>query len=98
MTFTVVDVDITTMISYYSVRLKNCLTHSVTKDYTTHLNEDRLSFIPITYIEVKEQSNLINPETLQVLLNGKLPIPLLAEFLNLHERLGHMPFVIMYRL
>lgn len=64
MILTAVDVDITTKIPYYSGILKNGLTKSVTKEYLTHLNEDRLLFIPIIYTEVKYQGNFINPETL----------------------------------
>ena len=38
-TLTTVDVDITTMIPSYSVRLKNGFAKSVTKEYLLHLNE-----------------------------------------------------------
>ena len=97
-TLTAVDVDITTMIPSYSVRLKNGFTKSVTEEYLTHLNEVRPSFIPIICAAVKATDNYINPETIKALLNAKSPTPLLVEFLNLYGILGHMSFVIMFRL
>ena len=48
--------------------------------------------------QLREQAQHIDPEILQSLLKAKTPSPLLKEFINLHERLGHMPFVVMFRL
>ena len=93
-----VDVDMDTMVYYCGVRLSNGLTTSVTKEYLNHVGVDRLSYIPITFEKIKKQAQNIYPEILQSLLKGKPTTPLLKEFISLHERLGHMPFVVMYRL
>ena len=93
-----VDVDMDTVVPYYGTRLSNGLTTSVTKDYLSHVGVDRLSYIPIMCEQIKEQAQHIDPEILQSLLKGNIPTPLLKEFLSLHDRLGHIPFVVMYRL
>ena len=93
-----VDVAMSNMVPSYIVRLKNGITTSVTKEYLSHIDDKMLSYIPITCDQIKEQVEYINPETLQTLLHANIPSPLLKEFLNLHEQLGHTPFVIIFRL
>ena len=86
------------MVPYYSVKLKNGLIDLVTKEFLSDVEEERLSYIPITCEQLQAQAHLLDPEILQSLLKATTPSSLLKEFLNLHERLGHMPFVIMFRL
>ena len=93
-----VDVDMDTMVPSYNIKLKNGIITSVTKEYLSDIDSGIFSYIPSTCEKIKEQAEHINSETLQSLLHDKPPSPLLKEFFNLHERLGHMPFAIMFRL
>ena len=43
-----VDVDLDTMVPAYNIKIKNGLTTSVTKEYTSTIDTERLSYIPIT--------------------------------------------------
>ena len=68
-----VDVDMDTMVPYYSVKLKRGLTFSVTKEFLSDVEEERLSYIPITCGQLQAQAHLIDPELLQFLLKSKAP-------------------------
>ena len=98
MTLDSVDVDMDTMVPSYNIKLKNDTITSVTKEYLSDIYSESLSYIIITCEKNKEQADHINPATLKALLHAKTPSPLLNEFFNLHERLGHMMFAIIFRL
>ena len=98
MTLSSVDVDIDTTDPYYDVRIKHGLTKNVTKEYLSYVEEERLLYIPITCEKVKDHAKYISLEILQSLLHSRTPTSLMKDFLNLHERLGHVPFVIMFKL
>ena len=93
-----VDLDMDQMIPYFTVKLSNGLTAKVTKDFLRHVDDKDVSFIPVTSAEIQDQAAHINPELLQALLKPTNVTPLMSEFLDLHDRLRHMPFPVMFKL
>jgi len=93
-----VDLDMDDMVPYFTVKLSNGITTSITKEFLHHINDQDVSFIPITAAEIQEQATHINPEILQALLKPTAFTPLTREFMDLHDQLRHMPFPIMFKL
>ena len=62
------------------------------------MDDKNISHIPITADDIREQVALINPEILQALLKPIVVIPLMQEFMDIHDLFRHMSFPIMFKL
>ena len=80
-----VDLDMDHTITYFTVKLSNGVTTSVTKEFFRHVNDKDASLIPVFAEEIREQAAHINPKTLQTLLKPMVITLLMHEFMDLHD-------------
>jgi hypothetical protein len=93
-----VDYDDASMVPYFTVALRDGITHRVTKEFLSPITDDDIAIIPVTHAQVDAHIDRLDAETLEALLNPPQSTALLREFMAWHVRAGHIPFDRMFHL
>ena len=81
----------------FRVRTTNDEVIEMTKEYLQSPDDPDIGWIPTTFLEKKEAASILTEKEIDDITNPVSLSPLQEEFVSLHERLWHLPFIVMFR-
>ena len=93
-----VSVDSATQVQYFTLLLRDGHTIKVTKEFIGSLQDQDLSYIPVTKDQVEKHLKYLDARSLEALLVPVESTPAIKEFMAWHVRTGHLPFHKMFKL
>ena len=80
----------------YQLKLHNGKTTTATSEFMVHADDPNVSVIPDKVSKIRETTKNISQQQINEILHPKLLSPLELEFLDIHERLLHIPMHMIY--
>ena len=92
--------DSITSVDHYTVEFQGGHFLTTTKDFLFHLDDVDIADLPLSLDQIEQHAQHIEKEDLVAILNPPPPkhAKLFAQFMDWHRRLGHLPFVDMFKL
>ena len=90
-----IDMNFETIVLYFNIWLQHAVERTVTRE---NLSPEDLFQLPITAAQARDYAAFLDTDTLQSILHPQSYPPWYIEFMLNHDRLGHLPFVDMFKL
>jgi hypothetical protein len=82
----------------YKVRFPEGHEQDVPREFLQRPGNPEICDLPRTTLEYRDAANMLSEEEIHSIANPQQLSPLQHEFLNMHNRLFHLPYAVMFRL